>query len=51
MDTLDSNLNVLNEFKDTKLTREEILQRESKRYEMLKRELEMLKRNGKIEME
>ena len=51
MQALDSNLEVLNNFKDSKQIREENLKRESKRYEMLKRELEMLKRNGKAEME
>ena len=51
MEDLDQNLNVLNQFKDTKTIREENLQRESQRYERLKRELEMLKRNGKIEMQ
>lgn len=51
MDTLDSNLEILNNFKDTKKSREEILAREAKRYENLKRELETLKRNGKIQME
>jgi hypothetical protein len=51
MQTLDSNLEVLNNFKDSKQAREENLKRESRRYEMLKRELEMLKRNGKAEME
>ena len=51
MQTLDSNLQVLNQFKDMKTIREETLQRESKRYEYLKRELETLKRNGKEEME
>lgn len=51
MQQLDSNLHVLNQFKDEKTLREERLQRESKRYELLKRELETLKRNGKQEME
>jgi len=51
MDTLDSNLEVLGKFKDTKAVREDNLVKESRRYETLKRELEMLKRNGKLEME
>ena len=51
MHSLDNNLQVLNQFKDMKTIREETLQRESKRYEFLKRELETLKRNGKVEME
>lgn len=51
INTLDSNLDVLNTFKDTKLTREDRLLKEAKRYETLKRELENLKRKGKIEME
>jgi hypothetical protein len=49
MDDLDTNLDVLHKFKDTKTLREEKLMRETKRYEKLKRELETLKRNGKVE--
>lgn len=48
---LDDNLDVLHTFKDTKTLREERLLKEAKRYETLKRELETLKRKGKIEME
>ena len=51
METLDGDLNVLNQFKDTKTIREENLNRENMRFERLKRELEMLKRNGRAEME
>jgi len=48
---LDENLDVLHTFKDTKTLREERLLKEAKRYETLKRELENLKRKGKVEME
>ena len=51
MNELDHNLDVLHTFKDTKTIREDKLLKEAKRYETLKRELEMLKRKGKIEME
>lgn len=51
INTLESNLEVLHTFKDTKTLREERLLKEAKRYETLKRELENLKRRGKIEME
>lgn len=48
---LNQNVEVLETFKDTKTLREERLLKEAKRYETLKRELENLKRKGKIEME
>lgn len=48
---LDDNLNVLHQFKDTKLTRQEELERQFKRYENLKRTLIHLKRNGQREMD
>lgn len=51
METLDSNLNTLNQFKDTKQIREENLKKESQRVEQLKRQLDLLKKNGKLEME
>lgn len=51
MGNLQSNLGVLNEFKDEKTIREENLDREAKRFEKLKRELDLLKRNGKHEQE
>ena len=51
MDQLGTNLNTLNQFKDTKAIREENLYKESQRFERLKRQLDELKRNGKIEME
>lgn len=51
LNNLDQNLNVLHTFKDTKTLREEELNRWTKKYEDLKRQLEMLKRNGKREME
>ena len=51
METLDKNLSTLNQFKDTKTMREDHLRQESQRFERLKRQLEELKRNGKIEME
>lgn len=51
MHKLDGNLGVLNKFKDEKTIREENLDRESKRFERLKRELDFLKRNGKNEQE
>ena len=51
METLDSNLNTLNQFKDTKQIREENLKKESQRVEQLKRQLDTLKKNGKLEME
>ena len=51
MEALDKDLGVLNNFTDAKPTREETLARECKRYEALQRELQTLKRDGKIEME
>jgi septal ring factor EnvC (AmiA/AmiB activator) len=51
MATLDSQLNNLNQFKNTKQIREENLRREIDRFERLKKELDRIKKNGKIEME
>jgi len=51
MSELGQNLTVLKTFKDTKTVREDMIKQEQKRYEALKRELEVLKRNGKEEME
>ena len=51
MQTLDSNLEVLNNFKDTKTIREENLEKQAARVGKLNKELDALKRNGKMEME
>ena len=51
MQTLDSNLGTLNQFKDTKAMRQESLKNEENRYQMLKMKLDALKRNGQAEME
>ena len=51
MTTLDSNLDVLNNFKDTKTTREDNLNKQAQRCDRLHRELDALKKNGKVEME
>lgn len=51
METLKSNKNTLEQFKDTKQIREENLKKESQRVEQLKRQLDTLKKNGKLEME
>ena len=51
MNRLDGNLGVLSKFKDEKTIREENLDRASRRFESLKRELDFLKRNGKNEQE
>ena len=51
MATLDSNLETLNEFKDTKQIRAETLAKEREKYKRLKQQLDELKRNGKEEME
>lgn len=51
MQTLDSNLDVLNNFKDTKTSREDNLNKQAQRCDRLHRELDTLKKNGKIEME
>ena len=51
MQRLDGNLGVLSKFKDEKTIREENLDRASRRFESLKRELDFLKRNGKNEQE
>ena len=51
MDTLDSNIDTLNQFKDTKAIREENLRKEGDIYQRLKHELERLKKDGKEQME
>ena len=51
IETLDQDLNVLNDFKDTKHKRQQNLLKEEQRYERLKRQLDMLKKNGKLDME
>lgn len=51
MGDLHKNLGLLNTFKDEKTIREENLDREAKRFEKLKRELDLLKQNGKREQE
>ena len=51
METLDSNLDTLNHFKDTKQIRKENLLKEERRYQTLKKQLDELKSNGKVEME
>jgi|TARA_B110001450_G_C17488736_1_gene427375 hypothetical protein len=51
MADLTSNLNNLNQFKDTKTIREEKLKAEEQRYYRLTTEIETLKRNGKKEKE
>lgn len=48
---MSSNLNNLNQFKDTKTIREEKLKAEEQRYYRLVTEIETLKRNGKKEKE
>jgi hypothetical protein len=51
MDTLDSNLETLNHFKDTKALREENLKKEGERFQRLKHKLDDLKKEGKEQME
>ena len=51
MDTLESNLDTLNQFKDTKTIREENLKKEGERYQRLKHKLDDLKKDGKEQME
>ena len=51
MATLDVNLATLNQFKDTKQIRQENLLKEEGRYQDLKKQLDALKTNGKLEME
>ena len=51
MQRLEGNMGILNKFKDEKTIREENLDREAKRFERLKRELEHLKRNGQKDQE
>ena len=51
MDTLDSNIETLNQFKDTKAIREENLRKEGERYQRLKHELDRLKKDGKEQKE
>jgi uncharacterized protein (DUF3084 family) len=47
MDTLDSNIDTLNQFKDTKAMREENIRLQGVRYQRLKHELDRLKKDGK----
>ena len=51
MDTLDTNIDTLNQFKDTKALREDNLRKEGERYQRLKHELDRLKKDGKEQME
>lgn len=48
---LEGNMGVLSKFKDEKTIREENLVREGIKFQLLRRELESLKRNGKNEQE
>ena len=50
-DNLDSNLNTLEQFKDTQKMRESELRSEEERYAALLHELDMIKRNGIMEQD